>query len=333
MLYAISWMAPLVKAIHMATRPAASPALAALVDEAFSETPGNPLRTTQAFVVAQHGEIVLERYAPGFDASSTFISWSMAKSMAAALVGILVNDGVLNLDAPAPVAAWHGSDDPRRAITLRHLLQMRSGLSWIEDYVDDRASDVIDMLASSDMAALAINKSLADTPGESWLYSSGTTNIIAKIIGDTLGGGRAVEAALQDRLFGPVGMSSATPKFDASGTWVASSFVYATARDFLAFGELMRNDGVANGVRVLPEGWVELSTRAHVIDPDSGQGYGLQWWTVDQPPRSFSANGYEGQRIEVVPEHGVSFVRLGKTDAAFADHLRSFYRSIATSFG
>lgn len=309
--------------------------LTALADPAFVDDPGNPLSATHALVVAQHGNIVLERYAPGHDHESTFISWSMAKSMLSVLVGMLVGDGLLDIDEPAPVAGWQGADDPRKNITLRHLLSMRSGLAWVEDYVDDQASDVIDMLfgpGQHDVAAWAIAKPLAAAPGESWLYSSGTSNIIAKIVGDALGGPQAVETALADRLFGPLGMTSAIPKFDQAGTWIASSFVYATARDFLAFGEFMRNDGIVDGRRLLPEGWIDRSTRAHVIDPDSGQGYGFHWWTVEQPPRSFSANGYEGQRIEVVPELGLSFVRLGKTTADFSDDLRSFYRSIVTCF-
>lgn len=314
---------------------AASESLTQLVDRSFADELGNPLRATHAIVVAQHGEIVLERYAPGFDHESTFISWSMAKSMASVVVGMLVDDGLLDLDAPAQIAEWQSANDGRDNITLRNLLEMRSGLAWVEDYVDDQASDVIDMLfgpGKHDVAAWATAKPLAAPPGETWLYSSGTTNIIAKIIGDVLGGQEAVETALHDRLFGPLGMTSAIPKFDQTGTWIASSFVYATARDFLAFGEFMRNDGMVDGHRLLPPGWVERSTRAHVIDPDSGQGYGLQWWTVEQPPRSFSANGYEGQRIEVVPELGLSFVRLGKTDAEFSDDLRSFYRSIVRCF-
>lgn len=309
--------------------------LTELVDSAFEDDSANPLRATQALLVAQRGDLVLERYGLEFDESSTFISWSMAKSMLSVLVGILIGDGVLSLDMPAPVAQWQGVDDPRRHITLRHLLHMRSGLYWSEDYVDAASSDVIEMLfgaGQSDVAGWAIDKPAEHEPGESWLYSSGTTNIIAKIVGDALGGRDAVKAALHTRLFEPTGMTSATPKFDDAGTWVASSFVYATARDYLAFGELMRNDGVVDGQRLLPAGWVEQSTKTHAIDPDNGQGYGMQWWTVEEQPRSFAANGYEGQRVEIVPELDLTFVRLGKTDAAFGDDLRRFYREIVNCF-
>jgi len=315
--------------------PAFDEPLRELVDRALINDPTNPLHETSAVVVAHHGEILLERYGPGHDASSTFISWSMAKSMLSVFVGMLVGDGLLDLDAPAQIEQWQQPDDPRREITLRQLLQMRSGLAWVEDYIDDQASDVIDMLfgdGKSDTAAWAIAKPLAHPPGESWLYSSGTTNIISKIVGGALGGQEQMTAALHDRLFGPLKMTSAIPKFDQAGTWVASSFVYATARDFLAFAEFIRNDGVIDGQRLLPAGWVDESMRTHAVDPDSGQGYGLQWWMVDDTPRSFAANGYEGQRIEIVPELDLCFVRLGKTNADNGEQLRAFYRSIVNCF-
>lgn len=303
-----------------------------VVARSFDDNPENPLSTTQALTVMQHGEVVLERYADGFDAQSTFISWSMAKSMTSALCGILVDRGEIDIEAPAAVPEWQGTGDPRSAITLRHLLEMRSGLEWNEDYVDGAVSDVIEMLASPDMAALAATKPLAHEPGEHFYYSSGTTNIISRILGDYLGGRDAMEAALQDDLFGPAGMTNAIPKFDAAGTFVGSSFVYATARDFMAFGELFRNGGMVGDQRVLSQRWIDESLVEHSVDEDSGQGYGLQWWLVRDEHGSFCCNGYEGQRIQVVPDLDLTFVRLGKTDADYSEDLRSFYAEIVKAY-
>lgn len=312
-------------------------ALEALADSAFAEADTNPLRDTHALVVSLHGDVVFERYADGFDADSTFLSWSMAKSVTSALCGVLVGAGRLDLDAPAAVPEWRTPGDPRAAITLRQLLQMRSGLRWNEDYVDDTVSDVIDMLFGTgkhDVAAYAAACPLAHPPGSEWLYSSGTTNIIARILGDVIGGGAdGFTAALIDGLLRPAGMQRTTIKFDDAGTFIGSSFLYATARDYIAFGELFRNDGVApDGTRLLPEGWVAASVEDHATCPETGQGYGLQWWLASDEHRSFAANGYEGQRLQVSQPLGLTFVRLGKTPAEHGDALRTFYARVADCF-
>lgn len=311
-----------------------------VVDAAFAADATNPLTETLAFVAYIDGEIVHERYADGFDETSTFISWSMAKSMLAAACGILVRQGRLDIDAPAAVDEWQSPGDARAAITVRHLLEMRSGLAWVEDYVDDGVSDVIQMLFSdevTDAASFAASKPLEAPPGELWKYSSGTTNILARLIGDIIGAGsdgdraEGMRAFLADELFGPTAMSSPTMRFDAAGTWLASSFVFATARDFAAFGELHRNDGVtAEGRRILPEGWVDLCTTSHATDEESGEGYGLQWWLANDGFGSYSCNGYNGQRIQVTPPARSTFVRLGKTPDDFSIDLRTFYRDVTS---
>jgi CubicO group peptidase (beta-lactamase class C family) len=127
-------------------------------------------------------------------------------------------------------------------------------------------------------------------------------------------------------------MTKATLRFDDAGTWIGSSFLYATARDYLAFGELYRNDGIVGRTRLLPVGWVDASVADHAFDPESGQGYGLQWWLARDGYGSYAANGYEGQRLQVVPSLGLTFVRLGKTPADHGDDLRAFYRAVATCF-
>ncbi len=291
-----------------------------------------------AMVVMHDGEIVAERYGeqPANDfaaaepvtAESTLISWSTAKSMTHAACGILVRDGRLDLDLPAPVPEWRGTD--KEAITLLDLLEMRPGLRFVEDYVDGETSHCIAMLfgdGADDHAAYAAALPLDHAPGTVWNYSSGTTNIITRILGDIVGGGRdGMERFLQERLFAPCGMTSAIPKFDDVGTWVGSSYVYATARDFARFGELYRHDGVtAAGERILPEGWADHGRTQVAHDPTddlpTGFDYGRHWWMWPEFPGSIAAHGYEGQYIVVVPDRRLTVVHLGKTPAEMRRHV------------
>ncbi|MEM1335741.1 MAG: serine hydrolase [Actinomycetota bacterium] len=322
-----------------------------VVGDLFDRAPDEGL--SLALVVMQGGEIVAERYGvqpanvfeteKAIDATSTLISWSMAKSMVHAATGILVADGLLDLDAPAPVPEWHGTD--KAGITTLDLLEMRSGLRFIEDYVDDETSDCIEMLfgdSGPSHAAYTAAKPLVHPPGSCWNYSSGETNVICRIIGDIVTGEvggdpaerkRAMLDFLDRRLFAPTGMSSASPKFDDAGDFVGSSYVYATARDFARFGELYRNDGVATtGVRVLPAGWCDHARHKVADDPDSGLGYGRHWWLWPDWPGSLSCNGHEGQYIVVVPDRELVVVHLGKTPAEVIDGLRDHLRRIVEQF-
>lgn len=287
---------------------------------------------TLALVVQHRGRVVLERYGvqpdtvfgPGgpVDAATTLVSWSMAKSITHAAVGIAVGDGLLDLDAPAPVPAWRAT--PSEAVTLQHLLDMRSGLAFVEDYVDDQVSHCIEMLfggGADDVAGYAAGLPLLHQPGTVWNYSSGTTNIVSRILGDALGdrsgaGHAAMSAFLHDRLFAPLGMSSATPRFDAAGTFIGSSYVYATARDFARFGQLYLDDGIGpDGRRILPVGWVDHARTEVAVDPDSGRGYGRHWWLWRERPGVFAAQGYEGQYTVVAPDRDLVVVHLGKSPA------------------
>ncbi len=271
--------------VELGTAPT-PPGVPDLVDAAFDE--GGPLATTYAVVIVQGGAVVAERYGgalPSFDHPPTpvepttpLLSWSMAKSMLHAVVGMLVADGLLVLDAPAPVPEWSAPGDPRSAITLDDLLAMRDGLQWSEDYVDAGVSDVIEML------------------------------------------------------FGPVGMTTATPTFDAAGTWVASSYVHATARDYARFGLLYLHDGCVGGERLLPEGWVEHGTRVRSVDPEDGDLYGAHWWVVGDEHGTFRAAGYEGQSITVCPPLDLVVVRLGRTPAERAEHLVRWRADVVAAF-
>jgi CubicO group peptidase (beta-lactamase class C family) len=317
-----------------------------LVDQLFARPADEGV--TLALLIQQGGEVVAERYGtqpanvfqPALEitAESTLISWSMAKSITHAAVGIVVGDGLLDLEAPAPVAEWEGT--PSAEITTLQLLEMRSGLRFVEDYVDDQVSHCIEMLfgeSGPSHAAYAAALPLDHPPGTFYSYSSGTTNIVARIIGDIVSGGAAdphqrrvaTETFLRDRLFGPVGMQSAIPKFDAAGDFVGSSYVYATARDFARFGELYRHDGVtAGGERILPIGWRDHAATAVSHDDENGCDYGRHWWVWPEFPGSLACHGHEGQYTVVVPDQELVVVHLGKTDADASPQLRARLRSM-----
>jgi CubicO group peptidase (beta-lactamase class C family) len=307
--------------------------------------PDGPLRQTYAVVVVHRGRLVLERYdglLPQWDKpgkpvgpDTPLLSWSVAKSMLHAVVGMLVAEGRLVLDAPAPVPEWQAPGDPRGAVTLQQLLEMRDGLDFLEEYEDPEASDVIQMLfgrGRPDMAAFAADRPLAVPPGTRFNYSSGTSNIVSGIVARTLGPGAPYRGFLADRLFGPLGMASATPTFDDAGTWVAASYVYATARDYARFGLLYLRDGVWDGNRLLPEGWVDHGRRPRSVDPDDGDWYGSHWWSRDDPRGTFWAAGHEGQYIDVCPDLDLVLVRMGRTDAEHSEELKAWRTRMIETF-
>ena len=321
--------------------------LEGVLAEAFD--PEGGLGTTYAVALVHRGHLVLDRFGGSIEhwdapdevvgPGTWLLSWSMAKSMLHAALGILVLDGRLDPDAPAPVPAWQQPDDPRREITVEHLLAMRDGLDFVEDYVDDRISDTIHMLfgpGQDDVAAYATARPPAAPPGTRFNYSSGTSNILSSVLGAHAASDGGVAEFLAERLFGPIGARSATPKLDPAGTWIASSYVYATAEDFARFGYLYLRDGVWDGRRVLPEGWVDHGRRMRSVDPE-GLQYGAHWWVVGDEHGTFAATGYEGQQIALCPELDLVLVRLGKTPAAQYPDLRAWrariIETVATATG
>jgi len=297
------------------------------------------LATTLALVVIHNGRVVREMYGPETDASTTLISWSMAKSITQALVGMAVGDGLLSIDDDHLFPEWENDD--RANITLGNLLNMTSGLEWLEDYVDGKASDVIEMLFGDkkfvgDHAAYAASKNLEAKPGTKYLYSSGTTNLVTKILsralGEKPGSSDAMSKFMQERLFDPLGMQTAIPRFDTSGNFVGSSYVYATARDFARFGYLYLNDGMWDGSRLLPDGWVDYSRTPIARDPENNLDYGAHVWMFPNDPGSIAALGYEGQFTWASPHRNLVVVRLGKTNAEYAPRLREELSRIVHAF-
>jgi CubicO group peptidase (beta-lactamase class C family) len=315
----------------------------ALVNQAFDQT--GPLAMTYAVVVVHRGRLVAERYGSQLEhfdrppdpvtAETPLISWSMAKSMLHATVGILVGQRRLDLDAPADVPEWAEASDPRHAITLRQLLAMRDGLDFVEDYVDDRVSDTITMLfgdGAADMAHFAADRPLAAPPGTRFNYSSGTSNIVSSVVARVVGSGEPYARFLHEKLFSPIGMASADPGFDEAGTWVASSYVHTTARDFARFGLLYLRDGVWEGERLLPTGWVDLA-RTMVSDDAEDGPYGSHWWGVaGDTLGTWRASGYEGQSITLCPALDLVVVRLGKTNIAHNPELVAWRAALVDAF-
>jgi len=290
-----------------------------VVDAAFAEPNPRRLRRTYAVLVVHDGRIVAEQYAAGFHARMPLPGWSMAKSVLNALVGLLVDRGRLSLDQRGLMPEWR-SPDPRAAISLEDLLRMRSGLRFSEAY-GNPWSDVLHMLYDChDTAAYAAARPLGSAPGTVWSYSSGTTNILSSIVRRVVG-----EADYHTwprrELFDRIGMTSAVMEPDAAGTFVSSSYMVATARDWARFGQLFLDEGMCNGERILSRDWIGFSTTP---TPQSEGRFGAHWWLKLNPdiggdsaaaqrlaPDAFFAVGHEGQTLSVIPSKRLVVVRLG----------------------
>lgn len=281
--------------------------------EAGFDPPGTQLLNTRAILVVKGGEIIGERYAEGFDRHSKLPGWSMMKSVNSAIAGLLVKDGVLTLDAPAPIDAWE--NDGRSGITLRHLLNMTSGLDWNEDYTT--VSTATEMLyGTDDMGAYAATVPSKHPPGETWYYSSGTSNIISRITADAFRDKDQYRMYAYKRLFGPAGMRNFIVETDASGTFVGSSYGYGSARDWAKFALLYARKGNLNGTQILDTAWTEFSVTPV---PASGGKYGAQFWlNADERfehygKDSYWLGGFQGKQVSVHPEDDLIIVRIGVT--------------------
>lgn len=304
--------------------------LARQIDELFTK---EGLGETRAVVVLADGKIAAERYAEGYDTDTRFISWSMAKTVTGVLIGMLVADGKLSVEEPAPVPLWQRPGDPRAEITLEHLLQMRSGLRHTEAGDPPYDSSEVRMLfldGRDDMARWAKEQPLEAEPGEKFEYSSNTTVILADIAARALTDSEDAERRrdvvtefLEERLFGPLGMESIVPEFDAAGTLIGGSLMHATARDYSKLGEFMRAGGKApSGEQLVPSGWIDK-----MITPSpASEHYGYQTWMNRPEPKLeyphplfpnrapnslFALIGHMGQYVLVSPDQKVTLVRLG----------------------
>jgi len=274
------------------------------VDKAFDQ--GN----TRAVVVCYDTTLLMEKYKKGFTKDTRLLGWSMSKSVTSALVGILVKQGKLNVNKPAPVKEW--KNDERKNITLNNLLQMSSGLEWKEDY--SNISDATVMLyEKGDMGSFALNKPAAFPPDSVWYYSSGTSNIVSLIIRRQFDDDKNYWEFPRKELFNKTGMRSMVFETDASGTFVGSSYTFATARDWARFGLLYLKKGKFHGQQILPEGWTDYTATPAA----KSQGkYGAHFWLQkkelpDAPSDTYYCDGYHGQRVYIIPSRNVVIVRFG----------------------
>ena len=311
--------------------PPQSPGLAAALDRAFTEPAQAPYRRTRAVVVMKSGRVIAERYADGIGPETPLLGFSMTKSVVSALIGVLVRQGKLKLDGPAPVAAWKDPDDPRHAITVDQLLRHTAGLalgSSLEASLGSAFEPVNRMkFVKSDMAAYAETIPLETAPGTAWKYHDGNILILSHLIRNAVGGDPADALRFARReLFAPLGMRHVTLQLDGSGTIEGSSEMLASARDWARFGQLYLDGGIAGGKRILPEGWVK-----YAASPTSNAwvGIGAGFWTNQGdsfgasfrvqhgwPRDAFFAKGTIGQYTIVIPSEKLVIVRMGRSPNA-----------------
>jgi CubicO group peptidase (beta-lactamase class C family) len=294
------------------------------------------LAETRAVVILHGGLIVAERYAPGYGPDTRLISWSMAKSITATLLGFMVADGLLVLDDPAPVPEWASPGDPRGKITLRQLLHMASGIDHTEAAEDGKAiyeADTPRMLfldGRENVARYAESRTLEANPGEKYEYSTATSTILADIMTRALTSSRdpqirrdAMLDYARGRLFEPLGMASAVPEFDRNGTMLGGSMIHATARDWAKFGEFLRNNGSVRAAQLLPVSWIRFMKTPSDVDSSYGghiwlnrkrnMGRNQVLFPGKAPADVFAALGHLGQFVVVSPQNKLVIVRLGKT--------------------
>jgi CubicO group peptidase (beta-lactamase class C family) len=307
--------------------------LGAAIDAAFAEPSPKPkhLRHTRAIVVVYRGRIVAERYAPGFDPHMPLLGWSMAKTALNALTGVMVRDGALKVSDKGLLPEWR--EDARRGISLDQLLRMTSGLDFDDDDNNERM-----LFTVGDIGAFAASKKLASPPGTTWAYTQGPSNIIALIMRKRFGGEKDYLRFPREQLFEPLGMRSAVLEPDSAGTFIGSTFMYASARDWARLGLLFLQDGVWRGRRLLPEGWVGYTTTPTRQSP--GGRYGAHVWlrlpdstNLGVPPMPEDACymlGYDQQIVAMIPSRDLVIVRLGLTRKTKAfDHARELAPIVA----
>ncbi|WEX76363.1 beta-lactamase family protein [Sinorhizobium numidicum] len=288
------------------------PTIQTIVEDAGLAGPG-----IRAIAVIKDGRLVAETYGPGFDRDTPLLGWSMTKSVTGTLVGLRIAEGRMDLARANLLPAWNGDD--RAKITLADLLAMQSGLAFNEDYGD--VTDVTRMLyLESDMAGFAASKLLEKQPGTRFSYSTGTTTLLSRLWMETFEDPAEALAYPRKALFSPLGMTSAVMETDASGTFVGSSYMYATAQDWARFAEFLLEDGSWKGRALLPKEYVSFMrtpTAASGGDYGSAQIWlqenGIRAGTGNFPPDTFWMLGHDGQAIMLVPSLSLAVVRLGLT--------------------
>lgn len=270
-----------------------------------------PSKGTFALMVVYKGQPVAEVYRSDLSANNRFLSWSMAKGFTNTLVGLRVKNAGLDIHQPLNLPEWQNDD--RKNITLNNLLHMNSGLEWNEDY--GNLSDVTVMLHKyGDMGAFAAGKKQLFPADSVWLYSSGTTNLLSLVLRNSFTSDIEYYKYPREALFNKIGMKSAIWETDASGTFVGSSYLYATMRDYARFALLYMNKGNWLGEQLLPENWADYTT----TEANGSDGkYGAFFWlnlSADQPdaPKdTYMCKGHDGQFIFIIPSKELIVIRTG----------------------
>ena len=269
---------------------------------------------TRAVLVLKDGQIIAEQYADGFTKESKQIGWSMTKSIFSALIGIAIEqDYISSIDEKSLFQEW--KTDDRKNITIKQLLQMNTGLEWTEDYGDISEATVM-LYDRDDMISYAKNTGIEGEKGKHWEYSSGSSNLLSGLLRQRFKDYESYFKFPYEQLFSKIGAPSFIIETDPKGNFVASSYAWANARDWAKFGQLYANNGVWNGQRILPEGWTKF-TAEEALGSDGE--YGAQFWLANKkdypnsPKDMYFADGFQGQRIFIIPSENVVIVRLGLT--------------------
>jgi CubicO group peptidase (beta-lactamase class C family) len=282
-------------------------------------------KKSRALLILHKDSLIFEKYAPGINADTKLLGWSMTKSVMNALTGIMVKNKMLSMSENNLDPSWK---DERVNLTLKSLLQMNTGLEWEENY--GKVSSATNMLFNSeDMPSYAASAPLGN---KKWMYSSGSTNLLVGVLKRHAGTGQKLYDMLYDSLFYPCGMTESIIETDEAGNFIGSSYMYATARDWAKFGRLYLHDGVWQGKRILPEGWVKLSTEA--AEGSAGK-YGAHFWLnkngeayPNSPHDLFTADGYQGQLVVIIPSKNLVIVRLGLENINFDKMIATICKAI-----
>ena len=286
------------------------------------------VRKTRAVLVLYKGQIIAEKYSEGFTKDSRILGWSMTKSIMSTVFGILEHQQKINIQDKAPVESWQ--NDARKEITIHNLLQMNSGLEWDENY--DEISDATKMLfLERDMTKVQEEKPLIGKPNETWNYSSGTSNLLSGILRDQFNNHQSYLDFWYTNLIDKIGMNSMILESDLAGNYVASSYAWATTRDWGKFGLLYLHNGAWNGEELFTKEWVDYVTTP---TPTSNGSYGAQFWLntekqlKDVSQNMYFADGYQGQRVYILPDEDLVIVRFGLSWFEENEFLKGIIQSI-----
>ncbi|OYT11833.1 MAG: serine hydrolase [Bacteroidetes bacterium 4572_112] len=287
---------------------------------------------TRAIIVAYDTLVKWEQYADGFDETTPILGWSMSKSITNTMMGMLVKEGRININEAAPIDEWQNDD--RKNITTKSLLQMNSGLKWTEDYGDISEATIM-LYDKGDVGKYALSMPAKKAPDTEWYYSSGTSNILQEIIKRQFANNNEYWNWTYKELFHRVGMNHTIMETDAAGTFIGSSYTYAPARDWARYGLLYLQNGVWFGDTIVNPSWVNFTQE---IAPNSEGKYGAQFWlnqggheVPDAPKDTYFADGYQGQRVYIIPSKKLVIVRFGISKKGEFDYNK-FVSEVVSAF-